>query len=136
MGFRSRSRDQLANREKSVVAMVGDGCFVFGSPTAALWGASTYNAPFLCVIINNAQYTAPKITLKAALGPNCYSVKTGNYIGTSISPPPDYAAIARACNAYGQTVDDPSQIKSALIQALEQVRLGKPAVLDVRVETP
>ena len=48
--------------------------------------------------------------------------------------PPDYALIAKACNAYGQTVEDPSELSSALKNAVDQVRRGKAAVLNVKQE--
>ena len=125
---------KLASPDRTVVTMVGDGSFVFGCPTAALWAASNFHAPFLCIIFNNMQYTAPKLTIKQSLGPESYSMKTGRWIGTDIRPCPDYAAIAQACHAYGRMVADPSELKAALNEALDQVRGGKPAVLDVRVE--
>ncbi len=125
---------KLARPDKTVVTIVGDGSFIFGCPTAALWAASTYKAPFMCVILNNMQYTAPKISLRRALGPTCYSEKTGRWEGIDIKPSPDYAAIARACSAYGQTVEDPTDLKSAFRTALNQVRSGKPAVLDIKIE--
>ena len=127
---------KLASPDKTVVTTVGDGGFVLNCPTAALWAASVYHAPFLCIIFNNMQYNAPKIALRQALGNTSYSEKTGNWVGIDIKPSPDFAAIARACYAYGQTVDEPSELPSALRTALDQVRSGTPAVLDVRVERP
>jgi acetolactate synthase I/II/III large subunit len=125
---------KLASPEKTVVTLEGDGGFVFGCPTAALWAAATYHAPFLCIILNNMQYTAPKLTLKAALGSKSYCLQTGNWVGTEIKPSPDYAAIARACFAYAETVEDPSSLKPAIQKALEQVRKGIPAVLEVKID--
>ena len=125
---------RLASPDKTVVLLAGDGSFVFGCPTAALWAASTYRAPFLCIILNNMQYTAPKLAVKKSFGEASYSVKTGNWVGTEIRPSPDYAAIARACLAYGQTVEEPADVKPAIKAALEQVRGGRPAVLDVRIK--
>ncbi len=135
-GLESALGAKLASPDKLVVAMVGDGCFVFGCPTASLWAASVYKAPFLCIIFNNAQYTAPRIVHRQVLGPESYCEKTGLWVGTHIKPSPDYAAIAQACNAYGQTVEEPSQLPAALKTAIEQVRNGKPSVLDVRVSSP
>jgi acetolactate synthase-1/2/3 large subunit len=127
---------KLASPESTVVTLVGDGAFNFSSPVSALWAASVYQAPFLCIIFNNKQYHVPRLVIRSNYGPECYSEKTGDWIGVDITPPPDYAAIARACHGYGQTVDDPSDIKPALRTALDQVHAGKPAVLDVRVESP
>jgi acetolactate synthase-1/2/3 large subunit len=125
---------RLAAPDKTVVSLVGDGSFIFGCPTAALWAANRYQAPFLCVIANNSQYTAPRIILRQALGSDSFSEKSGNWVGTDLKPSPDFAALARSCWAYGETVDNPSDLKPALIEALKQVQAGKTAVLDVKVE--
>jgi acetolactate synthase-1/2/3 large subunit len=135
-GLQSALGTKLASPDATVVTIVGDGSFVFGCPTATLWAASTYHIPFLAIILNNMQYHAPKLTLRQALGTDSFSEKSGKWVGIDIKPPPDYAAIARACHAYGQMVEDPSEIQQALKQALEQVRNGKAAVLDVRLENP
>ena len=127
---------KLASPEKLVVAMVGDGCFVFGCPTATLWAASVNQAPFLCIIFNNAQYTAPRMIHRQVFGTQSYCEQTGLWVGTHIKPSPDYAAVAQACNAYGQKVEEPAELPAALKAAIEQVRCGKPAVLDVRVSSP
>jgi len=50
-------------------------------------------------------------------------------------PTPDYAAVAQACGAYGRMVEDPADVLTALREAIDQVRSGRPAVVDVRLET-
>jgi len=124
---------KLADPEKTVVTVMGDGSFVFGCPTAALWAAAVSRTPFLCIIFNNMRYNAPSLVLQQNLNKSGFSTKSGNWIGIDINPSPDYAAIARACQAYGQIVDDPAELPSALKNALDQVRGGKAAVLDVRI---
>ncbi len=127
---------KLASPEATVVTMVGDGGFNFSSPTSALWAASVYHAPFLCVIFNNKQYHVPRKVIRDYYGPEGFSQKTDSWVGIDIAPPPDYALISQACHAYGQMVEDPSDLPSALRTALDQVRSGKPAVLDVRIASP
>ena len=124
---------KLAAPDKTVVSLIGDGSFVFGCPTASLWAAAAYKIPFLTIIFNNGQYTAPKVALRWEMGKESYSDKCGPWVGTDISPSPDYAAIARGCHCFGQTVTEPAEVKSALKIALAQVQGGMPAVLDVRV---
>ena len=124
---------KLAGPDKTVVSVVGDGSFIFGCPVAALWAAEVNKAPFLCVIFNNQRYNAPSLVLKQHLSKDGYIEQSGNMRGIDIKPCPDYAAIARACQAYGQTVEEPGELPSALRSALEQVRNGKTAVLDVRI---
>ena len=127
---------KLAAPDRTVVTMVGDGSFVFGCPIPTLWAADVYKAPFLTIIFNNAIYQAPKEALRRAYGKEGVSGKTGPWVGMDIVPSPDYALIAQACQAYGRTVEEPSDLPSALKDALDRVRGGKPAVLDVRIERP
>jgi len=127
---------KLAAPDKTVVTMVGDGSFVFGCPIPTLWAADVYKAPFLSIIFNNAIYQAPKEALRRAYGEEGFSGKAGPWVGMDIAPSPDYALIAQACQAYGQRVEEPSALPSALKEALGQVRRGRPAVLDVRIGSP
>ena len=86
------------------------------------------------VRLNNSRYNAPKSALHGAYGAESYSEKTGKWVGVHIEPSPDYARIAEACGCYGIKVEDPSEVKKALRDALEQVRAGSPAVVDVRIQ--
>ncbi len=124
---------KLASPDKTIVSVIGDGSFIFGNPIATLWAASVYRAPFLSIIFNNELYKAPKRHLQMSYGRESFSAKTGYWIGTDIKPSPDYAAISQASHAYGQLVKDPSELKTALKHALDQVHSGMPAVLDVRI---
>ncbi len=129
---------KLASPDRTVVSMEGDGCLIFGSPIPTLWAASVYNAPFLAIIFNNQQYHAPRgmVGIRGAYGEESYSEKTGVWEGIDIVPSPDYALVARACGAWGQMVEDPSELISVLKEGLNQVRQGKPALIDVRLENP
>ena len=126
---------KLARPESTVVAAVGDGSFIYGCPTSTLWAADVYDAPFLTVIYNNQIHNAPKESLKAGY-PDSYSGRTDNWVGMGLGPSVDFALVAQACRAYGETVEDPSEVKPALERGLEQVSEGKAAVLDVRIERP
>ncbi|GAI14611.1 unnamed protein product, partial [marine sediment metagenome] len=108
--------------------------FIFGSPIPALWASNVYHAPFLCIVFNNRSYNVPRGAIRGVYGEQSFSEKTGHWVGVDIDPPPDYALIGRACGAYGQTVEDPAELRAVLKNALEQVRQGKPAVVDVRLK--
>ena len=47
---------------------------------------------------------------------------------------PDYAALARAFDGYGEKVEDPGQVRAALQRGLEAVAGGRLALLDMRLE--
>jgi acetolactate synthase-1/2/3 large subunit len=120
---------KLARPENMVVSLVGDGTFIFGSPVATFWAAVRHKAPFLCVVFNNGMYNAPRMGIPR----DSYSARTGNWVGTEIVPSPDYAAVGRACGGYGRVVGNGGEVKQALEEALDAIRQGKPAVLDVRM---
>ena len=117
---------KLAFPDRDVISLMGDGAFVYGCPVATLWSAAFFKVPFLSIIFNNRAYNAIKM-----LFGKTYPVDN---MGADIINPPDYAMVARSCNAYGRTVENATDVIPALKEALEQIRTGKPAVLDVRLE--
>ena len=117
---------KLGFPDRDVISLMGDGAFVYGCPVATLWSAVFYNAPFLSIIFNNQAYNAIKMLFRET-----YNVDN---MGADITNPPDYAMVAQSCNAYGRTVENPKDVIPALKEALEQIRKGKPAVLDVRLK--
>jgi len=121
---------KLAAPARDVVALVGDGSFVFGSPVAALWMAARNEAAFLAVILDNGGYRASQRPVQQ-LFPDGVSVRTDRYVGVRFDRPPDYAALARSCHAFGERVEDPAELPRAIDRALRATRQGRPAVLDL-----
>ena len=126
---------KLSSPEKTVIVTVGDGAFIYGCPVSTLWAADVYDAPFLAVIYNNQMHNAPKQSLKSGY-PDSYSDKFNNWVGMELGPSVDFSMLAASCRAYGETVSDPSQVEVVLERALEEVRKGRAAVVDVRIERP
>jgi acetolactate synthase I/II/III large subunit len=125
---------KLAAPDKTVISLMTDGGFVWGSPVATLWTASTYRASFLAVVFNNQSYGFIKNKIEENAGVGKMSDQMAFEAGTDLVPPPEYALIAQACGGYGRRLEDPADVLPALKEALKQVRSGKPAVLDVRLE--
>ena len=126
---------KLAEPDRTVLAVVGDGSFIYGCPTSTLWAAAACNAPFVAVIYNNELHYATKRSLKQGY-PESYSAKTDTWKGMELSPSVDFAMLARACRAYGETVTQPAEVRPALERGLDHVRNGTTAVLDVRIKRP
>ena len=126
---------KLARPERQVVSLVGDGSFVFGAPTAALWAMQVQNAPALVVVFNNACYNATKRPLVASY-PEGYSVSTNRFVGVDLAPPPRYDKLAEAAGAYGEQVSAPGELLDALRRGLERVKAGQAAVIDVQLRRP
>ncbi len=120
---------KLAMPDRPVVAVVGDGGFVFGNPLAALWTAQKANAPALTVVFNNGGYNASKAPV-ADLYPDGAVVRADDGVVTAIQPRPDYAKVAEACGAFGATVTDPAELQATLKRALDEVQHGRSAVVD------
>jgi acetolactate synthase I/II/III large subunit len=122
---------KLASRESTVMALTGDGSYMFSQPSTVHWIARQYRTPFLHVIYNNRGWKSPKLSL-LAVHPEGYASRA-NEIGVTFDPPPDYAAIAEAAGgAFARTVRTESELDKSLEQAIAAVREEKRcAVLDV-----
>lgn len=123
---------KLAAPDKTVINLDADGNFIDGTPEASLWAADAYNLPRLTIIFNNHCYYAVHRSLTNAYQ-DSYSSRSNNFVGSDLANLPDFAAIARACRAYGETVTDPKEVPGALRRGLDRVRDGQSAVLDVHV---
>jgi acetolactate synthase-1/2/3 large subunit len=121
---------KLARPEKDIVALTGDGTYIFSCPTAVFWMARKYNAPFLTVIFNNSGWGAPKMITKAQ-HPGGWA-EAGNTFWASLQPPAQLDMVAAAAGgAFAKTVSDPAQLKAALQEGRDAVKMGIPAVINV-----
>ena len=51
---------KLAAPRQELICCVGDGAYIFGSPTAAHWVSRAYDLPVLFVVFNNRAWNAVK----------------------------------------------------------------------------
>ncbi|HEX3721645.1 MAG TPA: thiamine pyrophosphate-dependent enzyme, partial [Nitrolancea sp.] len=121
--------------DRPVVTLVGDGSFVFGAPTAALWAMQGNGAPTMIVILNNTCYNATKRPLVANY-PEGYSVRDDRFIGVDLMPPPRYDLLAAVVGAYGERVERPDDVLPALRRGLERVKEGQTVILDMLLAHP
>ena len=124
---------KLANPDKTVVALTGDGSFLFTVPATVHWMARRYRVPFLQIVFNNGGWNGPKCST-LAVHPDGYASRDED-IGVSFDPQPDYGAIAAAAGgAWTRRVTQPDQLDAALADALTVLREeGRAAVLDVQL---
>ena len=123
---------KLAERERPVVAVVGDGSAMM--TVQALWTAANYNIPVIYLVCNNRSYRILKLNMnihrREILGQEVGEDFEG-YVGMDFALPLNIAGIAEAIGVYGRTISDPGQIGPEIKRALES---GKPAVLDVVID--
>ncbi|GLF97891.1 pyruvate dehydrogenase [Streptomyces yaizuensis] len=107
---------QFADRGRQVVSMSGDGGF------AMLMGdfltLVQYDLPVKVVLFNNSALSMVELEMLVAGLPS--------FGTTNVNP--DFAAVARACGAYGVRVEKPRQLAGALKDAF---RHRGPALVDV-----
>ena len=126
---------KLAHPDRTVVAVVGDGSFLFSSPVAALWTARRVHAPFLTVILANGGYAASRRPVLDWF-PEGESAARADVVGTRLDDPPDFAAVAVACGAEGIEVTPDRSLDSALQEGLRRTRQGRCAVINIPVSSP
>lgn len=125
---------KLAFPGKTVVALTGDGSYLFSVPSSVHWMARRYATPFLTVVYNNGGWKSPMLST-LALHPSGYASHSNNP-DMSFDPQPDYGGIAAAAGgAYARIVDDIADVEDALDCCFRAVQVeGRCAVLDARLQ--
>jgi acetolactate synthase I/II/III large subunit len=123
---------KLARPDRTVVALVGDGTYLFGVPASAQWTARRYGLPSLTVIYDNRGWRSPKLST-LGVHPHGAAARYDDF-GIGFDPEADLPGIARAASgAWAHTVAHAGELPDALKQALAAVRAGTPAVLSVHL---
>lgn len=118
------------NSDKVVVTFQPDGDLMYDA--GALWTAAKHEIPLLIVMYNNRAYYNDwhhQIRMARLRGTD----EDKAHIGMDIfGPEPDFAAMARSMGVWAEgPIDQPEDIASAVARALEIVKSGKPALVDV-----
>ena len=118
---------------RPVILLIGDGAFSYNPANAALGFAQEYAMPILIVLFNNQGYLSMKAGIPKYY-PDGWAVKSRSFVGTSITPSPDYVAMARAFDGYGEKVEAPRDVRPALERGLEATARGRLALIDIRLD--
>lgn len=123
---------KLAQPDRQVVSLQGDGGFLFGQ-TDSLWTMSRYDIPVMTVITNNRSYEE---TRWQVFNRNGRAAKAGrDYISYLGDPDVDFTKLASAYNIPGAVVSNTDELKPAIKRGLETLKEGRPFMLDVRTRT-
>jgi acetolactate synthase-1/2/3 large subunit len=124
---------KLAQPDAEVIALVGDGCYMFGVPSSAYWVANTYRTPFLTIVYNNGGWNAPKYST-LGVHPDGIAKQNDTYWVT-VGSGARFADIAAAAgNAEPFRISVREELRETLRRALQTVRDGRCAVVDVAVQ--
>ena len=124
----------LANKGtgRLVVDIQPDGDLMFDA--GALWVAAKYEIPLLIVMYNNRAYYNDwehQIRMARVRGTD----ESKAHIGMDLfGPEPDFGALARSMGVWGEgPIENPKDVRGALLRAIEVVKSGKPALVDTIV---
>ena len=124
---------KVARPDQAVINLIGDGGFNYNPVLPSLGACQEHRIPILIVIFNNAGYLSQKAGIPQHF-PDGWAVKSNTFIGTSITPTPDYSSLARMFDGYGEKVEDPGQVRAALLRGLEAISRGQLALIDIKLE--
>lgn len=124
---------QLADRERLVVACVGDGSYMFANPVACHQIAEALGLPLLTIVFNNGQWNAVRRST-LAMYPEGHAARANAMPLTSLVPAPDYVAVARASRGWAERVEQGGELPAAMERAVATIRSERrQALLDVAV---
>jgi benzoylformate decarboxylase len=121
---------KLANPDRPVVAVVGDGASMY--TVQALWTAYRYNIPVTYAICNNRSYRILKVNMEVYLRRMLEDrERSSEYVGMDFATPLPLADIAQAMGIASEKVEDPSLLRAAMERAIAS---GRPSLVDVRID--
>jgi len=106
--------------DRTVVSWNGDGCFLMNGQELAT--AVQYGLAIVFVVVDNAMYGTIRMHQERHFPGRVYGTDLVN---------PDFAALARAYGALGETVNRTEEFAPALERALAS---GRPALLHLRID--
>jgi thiamine pyrophosphate-dependent acetolactate synthase large subunit-like protein len=133
MGLGTALGVKHAHPQRPVILTIGDGSFYYNPVLAAFGACQEHALPLLVVLFDNAGYFSQKNDVVREY-PDGWAVRTNKFIGTSITPCPDYAMLARAFGGHGERVEKPSEVRAALSRGLEAVGQGRLALIHMVLE--
>jgi thiamine pyrophosphate-dependent acetolactate synthase large subunit-like protein len=122
----------LANKGtgRITAAIIGDGELMMTN--TMLWTAAHHKIPILALVHNNRAYHMEVMhTLRMADRRSRDTSKI--HLGTDITNPNiDYATLAKSMGVYGQgPIENPNDLGPAIKRAIDVVKRGEPALIDI-----
>lgn len=111
---------KLTDRDRTVIAFAGDGCFMMNGQELAT--AMQYDARVVFIVVNNGMYGTIRMHQERTY--------PGRVSGTALANP-DFAALAQAYGLHGEVVENTSDFAPAFERS---VASGKPALIEIRID--
>ncbi|WP_417805812.1 thiamine pyrophosphate-requiring protein [Thalassospira lucentensis] len=111
---------QLADKDKLVVATMGDGSYMFANPTACHQIAEALELPILILVLNNNEWGAVRQSV-AGMYPDGYAAKTNEMPLTALKPSPDFTKVAEASRAWVAKANRAEDLPGILRDAIKHI---------------
>jgi len=122
----------LANRKhgRLTVSVQNDGDLMFAP--GVLWTAAHHRIPLLIVMHNNRSYHQELMQIQIMASQHQRGIANASIGNVLTDPPIDYAKLAQSMGMHGEgPISDPKDLAPALRRAIEVVKGGDPALVDV-----
>jgi acetolactate synthase-1/2/3 large subunit len=130
-GFGAALGAKLARPDRTVIATLGDGSYIFGVPSACHQASRMHDLPLLTIVFNNGAWEEVRKGT-TNVHPRGWAASTGHFPFAALEPSPRFEEIVRAFDGYGERVESPDELPAALSRALDVVRKeGRQALLNV-----
>ena len=115
---------KLARPPSPVMAVLGDGAYMFSNPAAVHHASALHELPVLFVVMNNAMWGAVERSTRA-MYPDGLAARSNNPPFVALAKLPAFEKICEAAGGYGERVEDPASLPGALERAMSIVRNEK-----------
>jgi acetolactate synthase I/II/III large subunit len=127
---------KLAQPDRRVVQVIGDGGFHFSSPDSVYAVAQQYQLPILTIVLDNGGWQAVKSATQRVY-PDGIAAETDQFLSRLTSGRQgerrDFSEVAKAFGAYGESVSAPDDLAAAIDRCLAALDDGRAAVLHVHI---
>ena len=111
---------KLARPDRQVIAVLGDGAYMFSNPAAVHHASALHELPILFVVMNNAMWGAVDRSTRA-MYPDGRAAKSNDPPFVQLKQLPAFERICEAAGGYGERIEDPATLPAALKRALAVV---------------
>jgi acetolactate synthase I/II/III large subunit len=122
---------KIAAPDQTVVAVMGDGAFMFSNPAAVHHASAMHDLPVLFVVMNNSRWNAVRRST-LAMYPDGRASKSNTAPFMELDKLPAFEQICESAGGHGERVEAAADLPAAFARALAVVRgEGRQALLNI-----